>query len=121
MSGNRRKNVNTVNAAALARWIVLTAILAVIGLSYVYLTLQLHQYGDRKKALEDECHALATQTDDARGQITTLTSRQALQRRLKEGYISMMPIAEHNIVRLAAPPRPREDEVQPVANRRAGK
>jgi len=51
MNRSRRKNLNTVNAAALARWIVVTAFLALTGLSYVYLNLQLYHLGDRKKAL----------------------------------------------------------------------
>jgi len=89
MSRSRRKNWNTVNAASLARWIVLTGFLALTGLSYVYLTLQLYHLGDRKKALE---------TEVASAQIAALTSRSALQRRLKEGYLKMIPIAEHNIV-----------------------
>ena len=43
-----RKNVNTVDAASLARWIVLTAIMALTGLSYVYLTLQLYRMGETR-------------------------------------------------------------------------
>jgi len=42
MNRSRRKNWNAVNAASLARWIVVTAFLALAGLSYVYLTLQLY-------------------------------------------------------------------------------
>jgi hypothetical protein len=115
MARARRQTVNSVGAASLARWIVITAFVAITGLSYVYLSLQLHRLGDRKKALENELVSLRTQTDVATGQIAALTSRSALQRRLKEGYLKMMPIAEANIVRLA--PRDRSDEVQPVANK----
>jgi hypothetical protein len=40
-----------------------------------------------------------------------------LQRRLKEGYLRMIPIAEANIVRLTIPARqPDEDKIQPVVN-----
>src|SRR3954462_2209006 len=119
---SRRKNVNTVNAASLARWIVLTGFLALTGLSYVYLTIQLYHLGDRRKALEVELADLKKQNEVAGVQIAALTSRSALQRRLKEGYLKMIPIAEQNIVRLNAvhPPRP-EDIVQPVANKRGGR
>src|SRR5437868_14058444 len=114
MNRSRRKNWNKVNAASLARWIVLTAFLALTGLSYVYLTLQLYHLGDRKKALEVELKALRTQSDVASGQITALTSRSALQRRLKEGYLKMIPISERNIVRLTMPARGEsEDAIQP--------
>jgi hypothetical protein len=122
MSRSRRKNWNVVNAPSLARWIVLTGLLALAGLIYVYLTIQLVHLGDRKKALENELASLHTQNDVANVQIAALTSRSALQRRLKEGYLKMIPIAEHSIVRLTMPARPEgEDAVQPVANRRAGK
>ena len=122
MSRSRRKNFNTVDAASLARWIVLTAFLALTGLSYVYLTIQLYHLGDRKKSLENELAGLRTQNDVASAQITALTSRSALQRRLKEGYLKMVPIAERDIVRLTIPMRNDGDNaIQPVANKRAGR
>jgi hypothetical protein len=122
MHAPRRKAFNSVNAASLARWIVITAFLAFTGLIYVYLTLQLYHLGDRKKALENELTGLRAQNDVASVQIAALTSRSAMQRRLKEGYLKMIPISEHNIVRLNALSRPLgEDAVQPVANQRAGR
>lgn len=118
MKRSHRKNWNAVNAASLARWIVMTAFLALAGLSYVYLTLQLYHLGERKKAVENELINLRTQNDVASVQIAALTSRSALQRRLKEGYLKMIPISENNIVRLTIPARPaEEDAIQPVANR----
>ena len=116
-----RKNWNTVNAASLARWIVLTTFLALMGLSYVYLTLQLYHLGDRKKALETEVANFRMQNEVASAQIAALTSRSALQRRLKEGYLKMIPIAEHNIVRLTIPNRNPDDAVQPVSNPRSAR
>ena len=118
----RRQNVNQVDAASLARWIVVTGFLALAGLCYVYLTLQLHRLGDHKKSLETELASLHTQNDVAAVQITALTSRSALQRRLKEGYLKMVPISEQNIVRLA-PLRsaPDEDAIRPVSNDRVGR
>jgi hypothetical protein len=117
MNRSRRKNCNAINAASLARWIVMTAFLALAGLGYVYLTLQLYHLGDRKKAIENELASLRTQNDVASAQIAALTSRSALQRRLKEGYLKMVPIAEANIVRLTIPAQqPEEETIQPVAN-----
>jgi hypothetical protein len=113
-----RRNWNEVNAASLARWIVLTGFLALAGLSYVYLNLQLYHLGDRKKALETEVTNSRMQNEVASAQIAALTSRSALQRRLKEGYLKMIPIAERDIVRLSLPARNPEDQVQPVSNRR---
>jgi hypothetical protein len=112
-----RKQLNRVEAASLARWIVITAFFALAGLCYVYLTLQLHRLGDRKKALETEMAGLRTQIEIVNVQVAALTSRSALQRRLKEGYLKMIPIAEQNIVRLPPlRPVPDEDAIRPVAN-----
>src|SRR5260370_7736608 len=106
MNRSRRRNCNAVNAASLARWIVMTAFLAVAGLAYVYLTLQLYHLGERRKAVENELISLRTQNDIASAQIAALTSRSALQRRLKEGYLKMIPISKANTVLLTFPPPP---------------
>ncbi len=121
MHAPRRKTFNSVNAASLARWIVITGFLALIGLMYVYLTLQLYHQGDQKKTLENELTSLRSQNDVAGVQIAALTSRSALQRRLKEGYLKMIPIAEQNIVRLNVPRPQTEDVLQPVSNKRSGR
>ena len=122
MQRQRRQQFNTINAASLARWIVITGFLALTGLIYVYLTVQFYHLGDRKKALEKEIANLRAENDVASVQIAALTSRSALQRRLKEGYLKMMPISEQNIVRMNPPSTaPQEDAIQPVANQRAGR
>jgi len=122
MHRSRRKQLNSINAPSLARWIIITGFLAVTGLIYVYLNVQLYHLGDRKKALENELASVRSQNDVANVQIAALTSRSALQRRLKEGYLKMVPIAEQSIVRISTPPGERaEDAVQPVANRRPGR
>ena len=120
MNRSRRKNWNVVNAPSLARWIVITGLLAVTGLIYVYLTIQLYHLGDQKKALEKSLADLRMQNEMAKVQIATLTSRSALQHRLKEGYLKMVPISERDIVRLNSSRTPGDDAVQPVANQRGG-
>jgi len=119
MKQRRRKNFNPIDASSLARWIVLAAFMAVTGLSYVYLTVQLHHQGVQKKKLEQELISLRTQNEDAKVQIAALTSRAALQQRLRDGSLKMIPITEQSIVRLnSAVLAPNEDEVQPVVNNR---
>ena len=61
-------------------------------------------------------NSLRAQNEVARDQIAALTSRAALQRRLKEGYLKMVPIGEHNIVRLTIPAANSENAIQPVSN-----
>jgi cell division protein FtsB len=119
MNRSRRRNWNVVNAPSLARWIVMTGLIAVTGLVYVYLTIQLSHLGDQKKALEKSLADLRMQNEMAKVQIATLTSRTALQHRLKEGYLKMSPIQDGNIVRL--PSREADDAVQPVSNARGGR
>ena len=121
MNHRRRKNFNPIDAPSLARWIVIFIFVAATGLSYVYLSVQLHNLGTQRKTLERELSVVRTQNEDARVQIAALTSRTALQRRLKEGYLKMIPISERSIVRLSVPARgPGEDDLQPVANQRGG-
>jgi hypothetical protein len=115
------KNRNIVDAPSLARWIVVAAFFALTALSYLYLKLQLYHLGERRKALEMELANLRTQTDLASGQIAALTSRSALQRRLKEHYLKMVPIPESNIVRLPASVPRVADAGQTISNRGAGR
>ncbi len=119
MNRHRRQKFNPINAPALARWIVIFTFLAATGLSYVYLSVQLHKLGSDRAAVERELAAVATQTEDANVQIAALTSHTALQRRLQEGYLKMHPITDDHIVKLGPPLRPlTEDRLQPVANER---
>ncbi len=113
----QRNNFNPIDAPSLVRWIVIAAFLATTGLSYVYLSVQLHHQGVQRSQLEQELEATRTQNDDARVQIAALSSRTALQQRLKEGTLKMIPITEQSIVRLNSSARPAgENEVQPVVN-----
>src|SRR2546421_12171000 len=105
---NRSKQLNRLGAVSLARWIVVTALLAVAGLCYVYLSLELHRLGDRKKSLETELAGLRTQKDVANVQIAAPTSRSALQNPLEEGYPQMGPIAgQKNLPPATGRPAPR--------------
>ena len=69
----------------------MTAFIALAGLAYVYLTLQLYHLGERRKAVETELADLHKKNDTAASQIALFTSRTALQHRLKEGYLKMVP------------------------------
>jgi len=122
MQRTRRKQFNPINAPSLARWIVITAFLSVTGLIYVYLSLQLYELGKQKSKLEQNLAILRSESDVAVGQIAALTSRSALERRLKEGYLRMVPIAQQNIVRMTPLPRSRgEEATRPVANQHASR
>jgi hypothetical protein len=66
MNRHRRKNFNPIDASSLARWIVIIAFLATTGLSYVYLTVQLHHQGVQRRLLEQELIATRLQNEDAK-------------------------------------------------------
>ena len=70
------------------------------GLGYVYLSNGINADGDQVRKLEKELGALRTQNEVVRTQIGTLTSRNAIQRRLNEGFIKMVQISDGSIVRL---------------------
>src|SRR5437763_16651186 len=112
----RPTQLNRLDAASLARWMVMTALLAVAGLSYVYLTLQLHWLGDRQKALETALAGPRKPNDVGNVQSAALTSRSAPQRPAKEGHPQRVPDTEPNNGRLPpARPRAGENAQRPVA------
>ena len=96
----------------------MTAFLALAGLSYVYLTLQLYHLGERRKAVENELASLRTQNDIASAQIAAFTSRSgiatAIERRLPENDSDFRVETSCGST---MPPRSSDEEaVQPVAN-----
>lgn len=112
----RRQKFNSVDAPALARWVVLFIFVAATGLSYVYLSVQLHSVANQRKKLEHDGVELRTQIKNAQVQIAALTSYTALERRLREGYLQMVPITSDKIVQLNPPTRPLdENPAQPIA------
>ena len=117
MALNRRRHVNVVPVAGMAKWIVVMLFLGIVGLSYVYFKNQQHTTGSEIKALERQLADLTTQNDMVRTRISKLSSRAYLQRRIAEGFVHMTPITDDRIVRIAAEPaQPPVAEVRSVAN-----
>ena len=92
MSSNFKRQTNRLQFAALLRGVIITAFLTVAGLSYVYLKNQLHVCGNQRKGLEQELNELVSENSVMEAQISRLTSRAALQRRMDEGFIKLVPI-----------------------------
>ena len=103
MSSYPKHHVNRLQLLAIARWVVITAFLSAAGLSYVYLTNQLNSCGSERKALERNLDELVLQNNALEAQIVVLTSRTALQRRLDEGFIKLVPISAQSIVHVRPP------------------
>ncbi len=118
MSRNRRRHNNEVPMRALSPWLVI-AVIALVGcMTWVYFKNQLHTRGREVKELEIALRELKTQNDALRPRIDTLSSRIALQKRLSEGFIRMVPITQDHIVQVtfAQPPVAAEGEIRTVAN-----
>jgi len=123
MSRNRRKSENSVGVAAVVKYAIPVMILGALGLSYVFLKNQMHNYGREKNQLEREYSELVAKNDAIRGQITNLISRKELKRRVSDGFLKMVPIPETQIVRVQrkvrTPGSSRSDsEILPVSNER---
>jgi len=122
MAQNRKKHANSLPVASLARWIFLAFFLGITGLGYVYLKNQQASTGDEIKILERKLDEYTTQNNVLHGRISTLSSRTALQRRLNEGFIKMIPVSDDRIVRVnVAPARIAAGEIRAVSNEVAAK
>ena len=98
MASHPRYHTNRLGLALLIRWVIITAFLSAAGLSYVYLTKQLDSSGKERQKLEQNLQELLLQNNVVEKQIGLLTSRTALQRRLDEGFIKLVPITAQAIV-----------------------
>ncbi len=98
MKSNVKRQTNLLHCASLCRWLILTAFFGAAGLSYVYLKNQLHVSGMDRKRLEQDLHELIAENNVMDAQIARLKSHTALQRRLQEGFIKLVPIADHSLV-----------------------
>ena len=106
MSRSRRKNWNTVNAASLARWIVLTAFLAAHRADLRLSDDSALSSGRPQEIAGDR--AGRSPHPKRRGQRADCRPDFAvrLAAPAKEGYLKMIPISERHIVRLNLPARP---------------
>lgn len=117
MAGNRRKHSNTVQVGSLLKWVIATFFLGIVGLSYVYLSNQMHTRSNEIGKLEKELGELKVLNEEAEARIAQLSSRTVLQRRLNEGFIKMVAITDDRIVRVSAPSHGPGNEIRAVSNR----
>ena len=82
--------------------------IAISGLVIVYLKNHLHSLGAQRVILEREMKDLAAKAAVNDAQIVNLTSRAALQRRLEEGFLKLVPIRAERLVRVRASSETRE-------------
>jgi len=117
MTRNRRNITQSIKVASIFKVVVSTSILAIAGLSYVYLKNQLHQYGEIQHRLEYELTEIRTASEAVRAQITQLSSRSILEKKLAKNSLGLLPIASDQIVRLNQRHDGVGDELRVVSNR----
>jgi len=117
MAYNRKKNTNTLPVGTFAKSILAAFFISVAALGLLYLKYQLHVGGNEIRNLERELSGLVTQNDVMRGRVADCSSRVVLQRRLREGFIKMIPVSDDRIVRInTSPARIALGEMRPVMN-----
>ena len=117
MTRNRRNITQSIKVASIFKVVVSTAILALAGLSYVYLKNQLQQYGEIQRRLEHELTEIRTANEAVRVQITQLSSRAVIEKKLAKNSLGLVPIASDQIVRLNQRHDGIGDELKVVSNR----
>jgi len=99
----RRKKNHQLPLFPICKIILLAVFVAVAGVSYVYLKIQQHALGDELRQIERELTEVNSYNEVLQAQISGLTSRRALQKRLDEGFINLVPIEDNRIARLLPP------------------
>ena len=117
MNRSCRNITHSIKVASIFKVVVSTAILATAGLSYVYLKNQLQQYGEIQRRLEHELIEIRTANEAVRVQITQLSSRGILEKKLAKNSLGLVPIASDQIVRLNQRHDGIGDELRVVSNR----
>ena len=117
MYRNRRNITHSIKVASIFKVVVCTAILVTAGLSYVYLKNQLQQYGEIQHRLEHDLTELRTASEAVRVQITQLSSRAVLEKKLAKNSLGLVSIANDQIVRLNQRHDGIGEELRVVSNR----
>ena len=119
MPDNRRRHANTVPIAKFIVCLVVGTFALVAGLGYMWCKNQLYTTGTQIKKYEVELRQLRSRNEVASTNIAKHTSTAELQKRLDSGFISLVPITGHEVVLIAAKPKPvAPGELRPVANER---
>lgn len=100
LHANHRRANNGIEVPLLAQWLMLVFALGLIGLFFVYLKNQQHALGEQMRLVEQKKIELHAHQEALVAKVTSLTSRGALQRRLEEHYVDLVPIPETAIARM---------------------
>ncbi|MBX9742240.1 MAG: hypothetical protein K2W99_01675 [Chthoniobacterales bacterium] len=97
---NHRRANNGIEVPLLVQWLMLVFMMGLVGLFFVYLKNQQHALGEQLRMVEQKTRELHAHEEALVAKITSLTSRGALQRRVEEHYVDLVPIPETAIARM---------------------
>ena len=81
----------------------IVTILLAVGLGFVYIKNQQFAIGEQIRQTERKIQQVRAENDGLLAKVTELTSRPALQARVKSGYIAVVNITSDKIARLTPP------------------
>ena len=81
----------------------IVTILLAVGLGFVYIKNQQFAIGEQIRQTERKIKQVRAENDVLLARVTELTSRPALQARVKSGYIAVVNITSDKIARLTPP------------------
>ena len=113
---NRKKANNGIEVPLLTQWLVLFFVLGLSGLFFVYLKNQQHAIGKQTHIIEGQLIGARAHNDALIAKITELTSRGALQHKLDERYLELVPIHETAIARISIPASSQGGDVMRTAS-----
>lgn len=99
---------------------IVTTLLAV-GLGFVYIKNQQFAIGEQIRQTERKIQQIRAENDVLLAKVTELTSRPALQARVKSGYIAVVNITGDKIARLTPPVQASEDGILRTAFNEVGR
>lgn len=113
---NRSRSKNSFPLRPLIPWMVLALLLLVAGLGFVVVKNQQHQIGQAIRQVERGIRDERAVNEVLVAQISRLSSRGELQRRVQEGLVALAPIQDHAIARLFPPTFDEEDQILRTAS-----
>lgn len=96
-------NSNPIQIGKILAVSTIVTILLTVGLGFVYIKNQQFAIGEQIRQTERKIQQVRAENDVLLAKVTELTSRPALQARVKSGYITVMNITGDKIARLTPP------------------
>lgn len=94
---------NPVHAAKLLKFLSLAFLIGAIGLAYVFLKNQQFVLAEQIRQTERKIRDVQSRNEVLLASVTELSSRRTLQKRVAEGFISVVAIPVDKIARLTPP------------------